>query len=382
MKRFFRKPLILVYVLAVAVGWFALLYMDRDIRATQKEFDDVSLRTIISGEVYTTLSTESGYRIPYAQTVLLENNPALHHIYTEMVADSGRMQAGENPDLRKDPLFSVYGTNQLERYLREHQLKLLAKQEPESGAEAIYLDSQLAESCQVQLGDRFRLYLTSQDIKTGYAKPLSLQIVGIFDSSASDIAPRSALILESTFFGNLDFLQWGTLEEKYGFYKKFQFEVRSEYNHQYDQIEEQIYRNLPMDTGCYLHTNAREFFNVIQPLKDKIQMQTQIYWAIVILLLCITSFLCVLFVKREKMEILIRLVFGEAKGKIYGTELFQFGVLLLLSLGILWAIFEGIMGCPLWMLGMFLAVNLVTVASNLAWIVYKGILTLYQNWEG
>lgn len=378
MKKYFRKPIvILLYSIFILIGWNCLAIIANGIALTKTEYEDIYLNTIIKGEVLSAFAVGDGFLLPYDDLEMLSSNNAIIDLYTEAYA-RGKLVTDEDD---KNQEISIYGTSDFEEFFLRNSLYIIKKSDVKfDKIAAIYISNDLSNKYNITTGDKIEIYPETEEFYNTSITPILLSVEGILDLKSSKYKENIVIIDDTTFFKDGSFLHSKSLKEKWGNYNKFEFKIDPKFNYKFDVLEKEL-KNM-VSKEYTIHTTGREFYNVIKPLEDKIQFQSNIYVVINVALVLISSFLCFLEVKREKIELLIRLMHGESKMKVFISEFTQLIFIISFIQLIVYALLKCTIDISINTLYYFLVINILLIAVSFSIILIKEILSLYQDWEG
>lgn len=207
---------------------------------------------------------------------------------------------------------------------------------------------------------------------------MDLLVKDFVDLNESVLALDSVIVNNKTMFDE-NLMENSFYKEAYGSYLGFNFKINPKYNNDYERIKEKIDNIL--GTKYLAPTNAKDFYNVIKPLGEKIKDEEKFLFIIKIALAIFSSLILFLKVKEENVSILIRKIFGESDVKVFASYFLSLGLVVLLINGLSFVIVNKISYISLNDLAINLLINLVVLIAGLFLIIYKDIFILYQKTE-
>lgn len=365
-KSFFRKPLyIILYTLLLVVGLFSLGKIDDNIKSDKEEYKYIYENTKIKGEVLQAKSLSNNQNLPYEDIYPLMFFDQIENIYTSSFAKGF---------LEEDRL-DIYASSDISKFLKKHSInntdiKL-------SKGEAI-ISEEISKIYDLNTNDDIDIRLDFDKLDGQDDVYVKFKIKDIVDFSNSDLAEKAIIINNDSYFDD-SFLANETLKDEYGYYENFYFEIKPSYNNIYDEVKEKIDNILGDD--YIAHTNSKDFYNVIRPLEDKINSQERLLSVLKVSLSILTSFVFILMLREEKINILIRKMYGESNKNILLSYILSLGLIILAINTITYLIVSSISNVDNRYVISNICLNLLVFIISLIIVTSIKVFNLYQNME-
>lgn len=375
-KTFLRKPLYLIlYTILILLGFLGLSKVNENIKSDKNEYKYIYENTEIKGQVKEATSISGEVRLDYYDLYPMFLQEEIQEIYTRAFA-KGFMDIDKivkPTNTYEDGGVDVFASNNVGKLIERNFVSYDGDTKLKKGEALVSKD--FAEKYGLKKSDKFRLKIAIESKEDIY---MDLFVKDFVNLDQSVLALDSVIVNNKTMFDD-NLMKNSFYKDSYGFYLGFHFKINPKYNNDYERIKEKIDKILGKK---YLApTNAKDFYNVIKPLEEKIKDEEKLFFIIKIALVILSSLVLFLKVRDEHNSILVRKIFGESEGKVFVSYFLGLGFLILL-INILSFIFVNVLAyISTKDIVVNLLVNLIVVAICLLIVTYKDIFILYQKTE-
>lgn len=375
-KTFLRKPIYLIlYTILILLGFYAMAEINNNIKSDKKEYKYIYENTEINGQVKEATSVSGEVRLDYYDLYPMFLQEEIQEIYTRAFA-KGFMDIDKivkPTDTDEDGRVDVFASNNVGKLIERNFVSYDGGTKLKKGEALVSKD--LAKKYGLKKAENFTLKIDTDSKEDLY---MDLLVKDFVDLNESVLALDSVIVNNKTMFDE-NLMGNSFYKEDYGFYLGFNFKINPKYNNDYESIKEKIDKIL--GTKYLAPTNAKDFYNVIKPLGEKIKEEEKFLFIIKIALAIFSSLILFLKVKEENVSILIRKIFGESDVKVFASYFLSLGLVVLLINGLSFVIVNKISYISLNDLAINLLINLVVLIAGLFLIIYKDIFILYQKTE-
>lgn len=372
LKRIGRKPLIFIlYIILSAVGIYSISYINHDIKNIREEYKDIKSKTKIQCRILSSSGSHENNRIVPEIGNLILNLNEVNKAYAEAFAQA-KISTKDG-----QTAVGVYATNDIEIFALKNNITIENKN-PSNTKDIVYVNKNFLKKNQLSGNSKLKMFTEGFDLDGKRKDPLiDLTVNTDLDFTKSNFSENIVIISNKLFFDKDLFLHSKGLEEFFGHYTKIEFEINDKYNDDFERIEKEIKSILNKD--YILYSTSRDYYNVIQPLKDKINLQEKLLLITKISLIILTSLISFLLINREKEEILIRRIFGESGIKILLTVFKNTISLLFLSQLLIYLLLKQLIEVDILLLLQYLPLNITVIIIYLILITRKKLIKLYQE---
>ena len=375
-KTFLRKPIYLIlYTVLIFLGFYGMAEINKNIKSDKNEYKYIYENTEIKGQVKEATSVSGEVRLDYYDLYPMFLQEEIQEIYTRAFA-KGFMDIDKivkPTDTDEDGRVDVFASNNVGKLIERNFVYYDGDTKLKKGEALVSKD--LAKKYGLKKAEKFRLKIDTDSKEDLY---MDLLVKDFVDLNESVLALDSVIVNNKTMFDD-NLMVNSFYKEAYGSYLGFNFKINPKYNNDYESIKEKIDNIL--GTKYLAPTNAKDFYNVIKPLGEKIKDEEKFLFIIKIALAIFSSLILVLKVKEENTSILIRKIFGESEVKVFASYFLGLGLLVLLINGLSFIIVNKVSYISLKDLVINLLINLVVLITGLILIIYKDIFILYQKTE-
>ena len=375
-KTFLRKPIYLIlYAILILLGFYAMAEINKNIKSDKNEYKYVYENTEIKGQVKEATSVSGEVRLDYYDLYPMFLQEEIQEIYTRAFA-KGFMDIDKivkPTDTDEDGRVDVFASNNVGKLIERNFVSYDGDTKLKKGEALVSKD--LAKKYGLKKAEKFRLKMDTDSKEDLY---MDLFVKDFVDLNESSLALDSVIVNNKTMFDE-NLMVNSFYKEAYGSYLGFNFKINPKYNNDYERIKEKIDNIL--GTKYIAPTNAKDFYNVIKPLGEKIKEEEKFLFIIKIALAIFSSLILFLKVKEENVSMLIRKIFGESDVKVFASYFLSLGLVVLLINGLSFMIVNKISYISLKDLAINLLINLVVLIAGLFLIIYKDIFILYQKTE-
>lgn len=375
-KTFLRKPIYLIlYTVLIFLGFYGMAEINKNIKSDKNEYKYIYENTEIKGQVKEATSVSGEVRLDYYDLYPMFLQEEIQEIYTRAFA-KGFMDIDKiikPTDTDEDGRVDVFASNNVGKLIERNFVSYDGDTKLKKGEALVSKD--LAKKYGLKKAEKFRLKMDTDSKEDLY---MDLLVKDFVDLNESVLALDSVIVNNKTMFDE-NLMENSFYKEAYGSYLVFNFKINPKYNNDYERIKEKIDNIL--GTKYLAPTNAKDFYNVIKPLGEKIKEEEKLLSIIKIALAIFSSLILFLKVKEENVSILIRKIFGESEVKVFASYFLSLGLLVLLINGLSFMIVNKVSYISLKDLAINLLINLVVLITGLFLIIYKDIFILYQKTE-
>lgn len=375
-KTFLRKPIYLIlYTILILLGFYAVAEINNNIKSDKKEYKYIYENTEIKGQVKEATSVSGEVRLDYYDLYPMFLQEEIQEIYTRAFA-KGFMDIDKivkPTDTDEDGRVDVFASNNVGKLIERNFVFYDGDTKIKKGEALVSED--FAKKYGLKKAEKFRLKMDTESKEDLY---MDLLVKDFVDLNESSLALDSIIVNNKTMFDD-NLMGNNFYKEAYGSYVGFHFKINPKYNNDYESVKEKIDNIL--GTKYLAPTNAKDFYNVVKPLEEKIKDEEKLLSIIKIALAIFSSLILVLKVKEENISILIRKIFGESEVKVFASYFLSLGLLVLLINGLSFMIVNRVSYISLKDLAINLLINLIVLITGLFLIIYKDIFILYQKTE-
>ena len=375
-KTFLRKPIYLIlYTVLIFLGFYGMAEINKNIKSDKNEYKYIYENTEIKGQVKEATSVSGEVRLDYYDLYPMFLLEEIQEIYTRAFA-KGFMdidKIAKPTDTDEDGRVDVFASNNVGKLIERNFVSYDGDTKLKKGEALVSKD--LVKKYGLKKAEKFRLKIDTDSKEDLY---MDLLVKDFVDLNESVLALDSVIVNNKTMFDD-NLMVNSFYKEAYGSYLGFNFKINPKYNNDYERIKEKIDNIL--GTKYLAPTNAKDFYNVIKPLGEKIKDEEKFLFIIKIALAIFSSLILFLKVKEENVSILIRKIFGESDVKVFVSYFLSLGLVVLLINGLSFVIVNKISYISLNDLAINLLINLVVLITGLILIIYKDIFILYQKAE-
>ena len=375
-KTFLRKPIYLIlYAILILLGFYGMDEINKNIKSDKNEYKYIYENTEIKGQVKEATSVSGEVRLDYYDLYPMFLQEEIKEIYTRAFA-KGFMdidKIDKPTDTDEDGRVDVFASNDVGKLIERNFVFFDGDTKLEKGEALVSED--FAKKYGLKKAEKFRVKMDTDSKEDLY---MDLLVKDFVDLNESSLALDSVIVNNKTMFDE-NLMGNNFYKEAYGSYLGFNFKINPKYNNDYESIKEKIDNIL--GTKYLAPTNAKDFYNVIKPLEEKIKDEEKLLSIIKIALAIFSSLILFLKVKEENVSILIRKIFGESDVKVFASYFLSLGLLVLLINGLSFMIVNKVSYISLKDLAINLLINLVVLITGLFLIIYKDIFILYQKTE-
>lgn len=375
-KTFLRKPIYLIlYTVLIFLGFYGMAEINKNIKSDKNEYKYIYENTEIKGQVKEATSVSGEVRLDYYDLYPMFLQEEIQEIYTRAFA-KGFMDIDKiikPTDTDEDGRVDVFASNNVGKLIERNFVSYDGDTKLKKGEALVSKD--LAKKYGLKKAEKFRLKMDTDSKEDLY---MDLLVKDFVDLNESVLALDSVIVNNKTMFDE-NLMENSFYKEAYGSYLAFNFKINPKYNNDYEKIKEKIDNIL--GTKYLAPTNAKDFYNVIKPLGEKIKEEEKLLFIIKIALAIFSSLILFLKLKEESISILIRKIFGESDVKVFASYFLSLGLLVLLINGLSFMIVNKVSCISLKDLAINLLINLVVLITGLFLIIYKDIFILYQKTE-
>lgn len=375
-KTFLRKPIYLIlYTVLIFLGFYGMAEINKNIKSDKNEYKYIYENTEIKGQVKEATSVSGEVSLDYYDLYPMFLQEEIGEIYTIAFAKGfiDKEQIEDTNNTKEDGRVDVFASNDVGKLIERNFVFFEGDTKLEKGEALVSED--FAKKYALNKYDKFRLKLDTESKEDLYMDLLVKDFVNLNESS---LALDSIIVNNKTMFDD-NLMGNNFYKEAYGSYVSFHFKINPKYNNDYESIKEKIDNIL--GTKYLAPTNAKDFYNVIKPLEEKIKDEEKLLSIIKIALAIFSSLILVLKLKEENTSILIRKIFGESEVKVFASYFLSLGLLVLLINGLSFMIVNKVSYISIKDLAINLLINLVVLITGLILIIYKDIFILYQKAE-
>ena len=234
----------------------------------------------------------------------------------------------ECPYSLRDPIqlsnySTAYGTNDLSFFAAERGVDITLGegwneadiiQIEENTSIPCILEVNLANVLGINIGDTFEIAPNAdEDTDPKTAPSLTMLVAGTFENTAGFVDWYSIIVSSVAFLIDPGFIYNGAMIDGFYYYRAFHFQTNPAYNHQFQEIKDEVSSVLKKDGDFILYSNIRILEQTVRPIEQKIHIQQMLVTPLGILLCIATAVMSVFLCTGFSEEVFLRLFWGEKR---------------------------------------------------------------------